>query len=206
MSWKLKFDNETGTYYCDESGLLLTIEPREDNCLYRGPFGPHRLDMERRGLIYYKAYRVRDLVIPEGVRILGNGDPDSFSLDGTFQDSIIVGKLRFPSTLESLRDNVLSGSLIMDMELPETVRYIGCGAIMNCYIQRLCLGAGLAEPEDGWYWERAKDGRWKQEAAGRLACGGRQFKETIIGTLIVPAGYPYKRLMPEAKIDEVIAY
>ena len=91
MSWKLKFDNDTGTYYCDESGLLLTIEPREDNCLYRGPFGPHRLDMERRGLIYYKAYRVRDLVIPEGVRILGNGDPDSFSLDGTFQDSIIVG-------------------------------------------------------------------------------------------------------------------
>ena len=108
--------------------------------------------------------------------------------------------------LESMRGNVLSGSLIMDMELPGTVRHIGSGAIMGCYIQRLRLGEGLPEPEDGWYWERAKDGRWKQEAAGRLACGGRQFKETIIGTLIVPAGYPYKQLMPEAKIDEVITY
>ena len=206
MSWELKFENDTGTYYCDESGRLLTIDPREDNCLYRGPFGPHSLDMERRGLIYYKAYRVRDLIIPEGIRSIGNVDPYAVPPEATLRDTIVTGKLRFPSTLESLRSNVLSGSLIMDMELPETVRHIGSGAIMNCYIQQLRLGAGLPEPEDGWYWQKAADERWKQEAAGKLACGGRQFKQTIIGTLIVPAGYPYKRLMPEARIDEVVTY
>ncbi len=205
MNRQLQFENETGVYHCDESGKLLFIEPRTDNCLYRGPFGPHSLDMEYHGLIC-TTYRVRDLIIPEGVRSIGSVDPYALPQEVSLRDTIVTGQLRFPSTLESLRENVLSGSLIMDMELPETVRHIGSGAIMNCYIQQLRLGAGLPEPEDGWYWKKTRDERWKQEAAGKLACGGRQFKETIIGTLVVPAGYPYKRLMPEAKIDEVITY
>lgn len=206
MDRQLQFENDTGAYSCDGSGRLCSIEPRNANCLYRGPFGPRSLAMERRGGAF-AAYRVRDLIIPEGVRGIGNADPyDPQVFRLTLRHTIVTGKLRFPATLESLGDNVLSDSLIMDMELPETVCYIGSGALMKCYIERLRLGAGLPEPEDGWYWERAKDERWKREAAGRLACGGRQFKETIIGTLIVPAGYPYKRLMPEAKIDNVITY
>lgn len=205
MDRQLQFENETGTYYCDGSGKLLFIEPRESNCLYRGPFGPHRLETERNGMIC-AVFRVKDLIIPEGTRCIGNEDPYAVSKEVTLRDTIVAGKLRFPSTLEILRENVLSGSLIMDMELPKTVRHIGSGAIMNCYIHRLRLGKGLPEPEDGWYWGKTKSDSWRQGAAGKLACGGRQFKETIIGTLIVPAGYPYKRLMPEARIDEVITY
>ena len=33
---------------------------------------------------------------------------------------------------------------------------------------------------------------------------GRQFKETIINTLIVPRDYPYQKLMVETKINNVV--
>ena len=189
MSSQLQFENDTGTYHCDGSGRLNSIEPRSANLLYRAPFGPWRFGMGSRGETY-EEYRVKDLIIPEGVRCIGNGDPDSYSFERAFCDAIVMGRLRFPSTLESLGNGVLSSCLIADMELPGTVRYIGSGAIMQCYIQRLRIGAGLPAPEP----------------EGKLVCGGRQFKETIIGTLVVPEGYPYRRLMPEARIDQLVTY
>ena len=46
---------------------------------------------------------------------------------------------------------------------------------------------------------------WGQKKAeGALTIHGRQFKETIINTLIVPKDYPYKELMLETKINNIV--
>lgn len=191
---QIKLKNETGTYFCDEAMCLSAMEPQQANRLYCPPFGPrpHGLGLKS-GVGERQAYAVRDLIIPEGIRGIGSTEPHS--LDRPFCDTVVIGKLRFPSTLESLGENAFSNSLIMELELPGTLRYIGSGALMHCYIQTLRIGADLREPVYGRYENR------RPEA---LTCGGRQFKESIIGTLIVPANYPYKRLMPETLIDQVI--
>lgn len=165
MDRQLQLENATGTYYCDGDGKLLFLEPRRDNCLYRGPFGPHRLETERSGMIC-AACRVKDLIIPEGIRCIGNEDPYAVSKEVTLRDTIVAGKLRFPSTLEILRENVLSGSLIMDMELPKTVRHIGSGAIELLY-PSAAPGQGAAGA-GGWM-VLGKD-KERQLAAG---CGGQ---------------------------------
>lgn len=191
---QIELKNETGTYFCDEAMCLSAMEPQEANCLYRSSFGLLKLAVKL-GNGIHQAYAVRDLIIPEGIRSIGSTDHDFF--DTPFYGTVVTGRLRFPSTLESVGNTVFLDSLIMELELPGTLRYIGSGAFMRCYIQTLRIGAGLREPVYDRYENRGPE---------VLICGGRQFKQTIIGTLIIPADYPYKRLMPEALIDQVITY
>ena len=172
--------NESGSFYCDEGGRLTYFEPARENCLHQGPYG-FRQSHEKRF--------VRNLIIPEGIREI------SYHADNLW-DLIVVEKLVLPTTLEKLDDNVLSGSLIMEMELPAYLREIGPGALMCDYIHVLRI------PQDMLYPKYADWGQKKAE--GALTIHGRQFKETIINTLIVPRDYPYQTLMLETKINNVV--
>ena len=129
------------------------------------------------------------LTIPEGIRTIGTDK-------GKLWNLIVVEKLVFPTTVEKLEAGVLSGCLIMEMELPASLWEIGPGALMCNYIHVLRIPQDMLHP---------KYADWGQKnVEGALTIHGRQFKETIINTLIVPKGYPYKELMLETKINHVV--
>lgn len=170
--------NESGSFYCDEDGALIWFEAAEKNQLSQPPFGFGS---------FVPKQCMKTLSLPEGLRTIG---------EEKLRDLIIVEKLTFPATIEKLEAGVLSGCLIMEMELPETLREIGPGALMCNYIHALRIPQGMLYP---------KYADWRQKKAeGALTIHGRQFKETIINTLIVPKGYPYKELMLETKINNIV--
>lgn len=170
--------NESGSFYCDEDGVLTWFEAAEKNQLSQPPFGFGSFVPKR---------CMKTLSLPEGLRTIGEEE---------LRDLIIVEKLTFPATIEKLEAGVLSGCLIMEMELPETLREIGPGALMCNYIHVLRIPQGMLHP---------KYADWGQKKAeGALTIHGRQFKETIINTLIVPKEYPYKELMRETKINNIV--
>jgi hypothetical protein len=181
-------NNETGRFYCDEQGVLEFFATDRSNHLYNPPFGYHRFDENR---------SMRLLTIPEGIRVIGKQIPDSiFYVSGTLQDLVIIERLELPTTLEKLEEHVLSCCLIMELELPASLREIGPAAVMNGYIHTLRIPNGLPHPQPP-AWDGKKD-------ANALTIHGRQFKETIVDTLIVPRDYPYRNLLVEAKINHVI--
>lgn len=172
--------NESGSFYCDEAGRLTYFKPARENCLHQGPHGLRRFN---------EKVDVQSLIIPEGIREIAY---DAEKL----WDLVVVEKLVLPASLEKLDANVLSGCLIMEMELPASLREIGPGALMCNYIHVLRIPQGMLHP---------KYADWGQKKAeGVLTVHGRQFKETIINTLIVPKGYPYKELMLETKINNIM--
>lgn len=174
-------ENESGRFYCDEGGRLTSFEPKKENSLHQGPYGFRRSHEKR---------VVRNLIIPEGIREI------SYHADNLW-DLIVVEKLVLPTTLEKMDANVLSGCLIMEMELPTSLREIGPGALMCNYIHVLRIPQGMLHPQFPSGWDQEK-------VDGALTIYGRQFKETIINTLIVPRDYPYQTLMLETKINNVI--
>ena len=137
------------------------------------------------------------LTIPEGIRGIGKHIPNNyFSISGTLQDLVIIGKLELPTTLEKLEEHVLSGCLIMELELPTSLREIDPAAVMQSYIHMLRIPNGLPHPQyPAWNGEKT---------ANTLTVHGRQFKETIIDTLVVPRDYPYRELLVETRINHVI--
>lgn len=172
-------ENASGSFYCDEHGMLTCFDAAEKNQLHQAPFGYRGSGMKN---------SMQMLTIPEGVRTIGTDK-------GNLRNLIVVEKLVLPTTLEKLEDGVLSGCLIMEMELPVSLREIGAGALMCNYIHVLRIPQGMLHP---------KYADWKQKKAeGTLTIYGRQFKETIINTLIVPKGYPYEELMRETKINNI---
>ena len=173
-------ENESGRFYCDEVGRLTFFESKEENNLHQGPYGFRRS---------YEKRVVRNLIIPEGIKEI------SYHADN-LRDLIVVEKLVLPTTLEKMEAGVLSGCLIMEMELPVSLREIGPGALMCNYIHVLRIPQGMLHPKYPVW------GQTKTE--GSLMIHGRQFKETIINILTVPKGYPYKELMHETKINNIV--
>ena len=156
------------------------FEPARENCLHQGPHGFRRS---------HEKVDVQNLVIPEGIREI------AFDAEKLW-DLVIVEKLVLPASLEKLDEGVLSRCLIMEMELPTSLREIGPGALMCNYIHVLRIPQGMPYPKyAGW---------GQKKAEGALTVHGRQFKETIINTLIVPTGYPYEELMAETKINNIV--
>lgn len=152
------FKNDTGRFYCDESGMITFFQSDEKNKLHQPPHG------------FGNEQYMKNLVIPNGVKRIGFFDDNDYKMDVssvTFRGIHVVGKVRFPETLISL----------------------GAGVMMGCYIHKLRIPENMPIPHT-------------QE----LFCVGRQFKETIIDTLIVPQNYPYKGLMPEALIENIVFY
>lgn len=178
-------DNETGRFYCDEHAVLTFWETNRNNHLYQPPFGHRSLD------------GIKKLTIPEGVRVIGKKTSDGiFLVSGTLQNLVIIERLELPTTLEKLEEHVLSCCLIMELELPASLREIGPAAVMNGYIHTLRIPDGLPHPQPP-AWDQTKD-------ANALTIHGRQFKDTIVDTLIVPRDYPYRNLLVETKINHVV--
>lgn len=178
-------ENESGRFYCDEKGRLTFFESVPSNCLHQPPFG------------FREKNCMQMLTLPEGIREIGKYTGNlTTMMDGTLRGLVVVEKLVLPKSLEKIDANVLSGCLIMEMELPTSLREIGPGALMCNYIHVLRIPQDLPYPQYP---------SWDQyEARDKLNVIGRQFKETIVNTLIVPKGYPYKMLMPEVKINHVV--
>ena len=177
---RYRTENASGSFYCDEQGMLTYFEIAEKNQLHQAPFGYRDSGMKN---------SMRMLTIPEGIRIIGTDR-------GHLRDLIVVEKLVLPTTLEKLEAGALSGCLIMDMALPASLREIGPGALMCNYIHVLRIPQGMPHSKFlDWGQKKAED---------KLTIHGRQFKETIINTLIVPKEYPYKDLMFETKINNIV--
>lgn len=182
ISGKMRYytHNASGRFDCDEQGKLTSFEAAEKNRLHQAPFGYGGCGMIN---------SMQTLTIPEGIRSIGMDK-------GELWDLIIVEKLVFPTTLEKLESGALSRCLIMEMELPASLCEIGPGALMCDYIHVLRIPQGMKHP---------KYPVWGQKKVeGVLTVHGRQFKETIINTLIVPKEYPYKELMLETKINNIV--
>ena len=70
-------ENETGKFYCDETGTLLFLETAQNKRLYQTPFGNHRFSDEK---------NVQTLILPEGIKIIGKEISDNyFRVSGTFR-------------------------------------------------------------------------------------------------------------------------
>ena len=177
-------ENETGQFWCNADGMLTYWESREEVRLSQPPHGYGGFGDNK---------RVRTLVIPEGVISIGDMEMFSHKEREDLGQLIVVEKLVLPETLCTLGAHVLSGCLIMELELPASLREIGPGALMSNYIHQLKIPHGLAQP--AWY--SCNDPK-------KLKVWGRQFKECLIRTLICPRDYPYQELMPEAKIEQII--
>ena len=177
-------ENETGQFWCNADGMLTYWESREEVRLSQPPHGYGGFGDKK---------RVRTLVIPEGVISIGDMEMFSHKEREDLGQLIVVEKLVLPETLRTLGAHVLSGCLIMELELPASLREIGPGALMCNYIHRLKIPCGLARP------------KWHTGSCSKdLSVCGRQFKESLIQTLICPRDYPYQELMPEAKIEQII--
>ncbi len=188
-NWEKKYDksgacyyetfNECGCFRCDEKGLLVFFEADNQNSMYDGPHG-------------WRHGGLRNLIIPEGVIRIGT---HGHNWDLALRGLVVMGKLGLPGSLEEIGPGVFSESLIGELELPDSLRGIEAGALMHCYIHVLRLPERLRHPECHLCWTP------KSEAY--LRTQGRQFKETIIDTLIAPEGYPYKVLMLEAEVSHI---
>ena len=179
-------ENESGRFYCDEKGRLIFFESVPSNCLHQPPFG------------FREKNCMQMLTLPEGIREIGKYTGNLTTLmDGTLRGLVVVENLVLPKSLEKIDANVLSGCLIMEMELPTSLREIGPGALMCNYIHVLRIPQGMLHPQFPSGWDQKK-------VDGALTIYGRQFKETIINTLIVPREYPYQELMIETKINNII--
>ena len=84
--------NETGTFYIDDSGVLLRYEHTPQNDIYDDGFR-----------------KIGSLTIPEVVRTIS---------DDMFR-GYDIGLVRLPASLKCLGENVFSGSHIGDIKLPE---------------------------------------------------------------------------------------
>ncbi len=174
-----------GRFTCDKTGLLVGFETARDNRMYDAPHG-------------YRGDGLRRLIVPEGVvRIGTNFLSEQYDPGLICFENRIIGTVRLPESLEEIGSNVFSRCLIMDMELPRTLCAIDLGAIMCSYVHVLRLAGGMPDPV---YVDPSMP-----RTPGGLSCHGRQFKETIIDTLIAPQGYAYKQLMPEAIVCSVRA-
>lgn len=173
-------ENESGQFCCDEAGRLINFVPARENCLKQAPHGFSRS---------YESVDVRNLIIPEGIREIAHDAEKLWEL-------VVVEKLVLPDSLEKLDQCVLSCCLIMELELPASLREIGPGALMCNYIHVLRIPQGMPHSKYlDWGQKKAED---------KLTIHGRQFKETIINTLIVPREYPYQQLMVETKINNIV--
>lgn len=183
--------NKIGCFECNDTGLLKRFHSELLNRLSDAPHGFHSCGSEERN--------IQNLLIPEGITSIGHSlwsAPIWNVQEATelLEKLIVIGKVRFPSTLVELGPCALQGSLLMDVELPPSLRRIGAGAFMCCYMNRLTIPVSLPWPKMAY----------SEPSERCLAIQGRQFKETIIDTLVIPEHYPYKTLMPEAIIHHVI--
>lgn len=164
------WESESGSAVCNWEGVLEEFHVIVDYEL--------STTLQQRKTVF------RNLIIPEAVVQIGDRGFE-FSKLPTLHDLIVAEKLVFPKSLQVIGAHAFSGSIIMDMELPSSLKAFGPGPLMCCYIDKLRIPADMPRPN-------------------QLKKAGRQFKETIIHTLYVPSDYPYDELMPEAMINQVV--
>lgn len=171
------FESDSGSFSCDENGLLRSFSANRDVAI-------SSLSL------------LRHLHIPEGVRRIGW---DDFASDRPkcelFRDLVIMGEVTLPASLEILDDHAFYGCAIQRLVIPPTVRRLGHGTLMHCYIQNLVIQPCEILLENSYSGSEA------------LSIAGRDFKETTVENLIIRAAESnnqwLRRLMPEAEILNV---
>ena len=149
--------SESGTFYIDNKGIVQSFEPAADN-----PFIDEETVIEEGGS-YSTCKSIRSLIVPEGVRGF---------VGGFMRYTRILERFELPEGLLSLGNNsfdyntecssVFANCILPSVIIPDSVIEIGLFAFGHSHIDSLQLPESLHSPY------------------------GRQFKDSYIGTLLLP--------------------
>ena len=151
------FDSSSGRFLVDNNGIALSFEPSEDN----------KYIIEETELNTYNQHHpnksIKTLIVPKGVK--------GFASD--FMRGVrVIEKFELPDGLLSIGNNsfdfehsqhcVFANCILPSVTIPNSVKEIGNFAFGHSHIEALQLPSSLRSPY------------------------GRQFKDSYIGTLVLP--------------------
>lgn len=151
-------NSESGTFYIDENGIVLRFEPSSNN-----PFFDEETQKEA-NYTFKTNKSIRTFVVPEGVK----GFVSDF-----MRDIHVIERFELPDGLLSIGNNtheiieidaycVFANCILPTVVIPDSVKEVGSFAFGHTHIDSLQLPESLHSPY------------------------GRQFKDSYIGTLILP--------------------
>lgn len=149
-------ESQSGKFFVDKEGIALSFEPSKDNELIIE-------DTEfQKNYFYHTNKTLRTFIVPEGVK----GFVSDF-----LRGVRVIEKLEFPDGLLSIGNNsdfehsqhcVFANCILPSVTIPDSVKEIGNFAFGHSHIEALQLPSSLRSPY------------------------GRQFKDSYIGTLVLP--------------------
>ena len=150
-------NSESGSFYVDDCGIAQRFEPADDN-----PFHNEEIEIES-NFIYTTQKSIRTFVVPEGVK----GFVSDF-----MRYTRVLERFELPEGLLGIGNNtfdydaeyncVFANCILPAVVIPESLTEIGMFAFGHSHIDSLQLPKSLHSPY------------------------GRQFKDSYIGTLILP--------------------
>ena len=129
---------------------LRQIEVEQSNPSYTAEDGV-LFSKDRTVLVQYPAKREgTEYTVPDGVKRIGADAFYSALLDtGKFEDPIIV---RLPAGLTEIGDRAFLGSGIEEIELPDSLRFIGAEAFARCWsLREITIPEGVTEVRAGTF-------------------------------------------------------
>ena len=155
--------SESGSFEVDQEGQLIRFAKDLNNKIGNIDWYPFKC-----------RFAVRHLHIPEGVRFVGK--PSLASECEGFSDWFVWEDITLPKSLLCIRRNAFHSCVIHRMPLPPSLRQIGSGAFMHCFIDCVDVQKALL---------RLDDAELNAETLGRvpeneLLYGLRCFKESLI--------------------------
>ena len=151
-------ESSSGRFLVDNNGIALSFEPSKDN-----EYIIDDIEFEKNPYANMISRTIRTFIVPEGVK----GFVSEF-----MRDTRVIEKFKLPNSLLSIGNNsfdigneiycVFANCILPSVTIPDSVKEIGNFAFGNSRIETLQLPSSLRSPY------------------------GRQFKDSYIGTLVLP--------------------
>ncbi|MBQ9515340.1 MAG: leucine-rich repeat protein [Ruminococcus sp.] len=204
----VEIENESGLFTIDKNGWLISFDPNIDHELR------NRCLVQGLNINNFK-FCLNDLIIPEGVRFIGNDwmkpSKDRFE---DFWHILVLDEVSLPTSLLAIMPNSFSGSVINSILLPKNLKQIGVASFLHSKIFRLDI-----EKSRFHFQYRLLNAEGLMRVPEDLMMyGGRSFKESVIGELRIfckegtvsirdiktdDGRYISSRIMPEADVGKV---